>query len=347
MSAISLKCPNCDGELIFDPGTQKYKCEYCNSLFLEEEIRPAEAESVESEAAAKSEAEAGILYTCPSCGAEIVTDATTAASFCYYCHNPVILKGRLEGAFLPDQIIPFSIDKETAKREFLQFFQKRKFIPKAFFQKNQMEHLSGVYFPYWVYRVSMKGRITAKGTNVRVWRGGDLEYTETSFYEIEREGDIELKDLTKSALKKANSVLGEGILPYRMEEAKAFSPGYLSGFLAEKRDIEKIEIQNGIQGETEQYAQKMLRESIRGYQTVTGVRSGFASKREQYAYTLFPIWTLTYRGRDDKIYYYSMNGQTGKVCGKLPIDYKKVLGTVFAAAGTVLMAGLLGGYFLW
>ena len=25
MAVISFKCPNCDGELIFDPETQKYK----------------------------------------------------------------------------------------------------------------------------------------------------------------------------------------------------------------------------------------------------------------------------------------------------------------------------------
>ena len=38
MSAISFKCPNCDGELVFDPATQKYKCEYCCSYFQREEI---------------------------------------------------------------------------------------------------------------------------------------------------------------------------------------------------------------------------------------------------------------------------------------------------------------------
>ena len=38
MAVISFKCPNCDGELIFDPATQKYKCEYCNSLFTQEEL---------------------------------------------------------------------------------------------------------------------------------------------------------------------------------------------------------------------------------------------------------------------------------------------------------------------
>ena len=31
MSVISFKCPNCDGELIFDPASGAYKCEYCGS----------------------------------------------------------------------------------------------------------------------------------------------------------------------------------------------------------------------------------------------------------------------------------------------------------------------------
>ncbi len=38
-----------------------------------------------------------LVYICPSCGAEVVTDATTAATFCYYCHNPVVLSEKLTG----------------------------------------------------------------------------------------------------------------------------------------------------------------------------------------------------------------------------------------------------------
>ena len=38
MSVISFKCPNCDGELIFDPASGAYKCEYCGSKFTQEEL---------------------------------------------------------------------------------------------------------------------------------------------------------------------------------------------------------------------------------------------------------------------------------------------------------------------
>ena len=40
MAVISFKCPNCDGELIFDPETQKYKCEYLSLIHISEPTRP-------------------------------------------------------------------------------------------------------------------------------------------------------------------------------------------------------------------------------------------------------------------------------------------------------------------
>lgn len=58
------------------------------------------------------------LFLCPSCGAEIVTDATTASTWCYYCHNPVVLTERLSGKFLPEKILPFQIERKAAEDNF-------------------------------------------------------------------------------------------------------------------------------------------------------------------------------------------------------------------------------------
>ena len=38
MAAITYKCPNCGGGLIFEPETQKYKCEYCLSRFMQVDL---------------------------------------------------------------------------------------------------------------------------------------------------------------------------------------------------------------------------------------------------------------------------------------------------------------------
>lgn len=351
MSAISYKCPNCGGELKFDPGTQKFECEYCMSYFTQEELDASnsrmdeEKESEREETRGQGEAK-GVIYSCPSCGAEIVTDETTAATFCYYCHNPVVFQGRVSGDFLPDRILPFQIDKKKAEQSFLEYVHKKKFVPRAFFCKEQIEKLSGVYFPYWICDGKAEGSMSAKATKVRVWRAGDLEYTETKFYQVERAGTLNFSEITKNALRKANRELVEGVQPFPLETCKSFSMGYLSGFQAQKRDQEQEEFQRIMEDEIKGYSKNMLRDSISGYATVNPERLDVRIRDLEWSYVLLPVWTVTYKGKNGQIYYYAMNGATGKVCGKLPVDYGKVAFLFLAVFLPLLLLGMLGGYLL-
>lgn len=378
MAVISYKCPNCDGELVFHPATQKYKCEYCASAFSQEELekmKPAMEEEKkmdtplgEEQAAAQPEMERpgdesskggsredgslerdsqeGVMYNCPSCGAEIVTDQTTAATFCYYCHNPVVLSGRVSGEFLPNKIIPFSVDKKQATDKFLEYVHRKKFVPKAFFNKQQIEKISGVYFPYWMADMDMTGSLQAEGKNLRVWRSGDTEYTETKIYHVERKGNIHLEDITKNALKKNNLKLAEGVLPYDVTKVQEFHMGYLSGFLAEKRDLERRDLQTEVASDAKKFGEKLLKDTVNGYSHLTVRNCLLQTQRENWDYIMLPVWTVTYKGRDGKMYYYSMNGQNGKVYGELPVDRQKVciLGAVIFVI--VFLLGLLGGWML-
>ncbi len=359
MAVISYKCPNCDGELLFHPEGANYKCEYCNSLFSQEELDAMDpAKGKEEKAGAmdgnipedtveENKETEGMVYTCASCGAQIVTDATTAATFCYYCHNPVILQGRLSGDFLPDKIIPFKISKEAAKTMFMQFVGRKKFVPKAFFHKKQIDNLTGVYFPYWVYEADMQAAVSGTGQKRRVWRTGDTENIEIRFFQIERQGDVHLDNITTNALSKANGELAEGVLPYDISQAEDFNMGYLSGFLAEKRDMEKTAVMNTSKTQADGAAENLLRNTVSGYSSFQVLNRNFIVNKEDYKYVLFPVWTVTYRGKDGKMYYYSLNGQTGKVCGELPLDMKKLTMAAVLAALGILILGMIGGYFLW
>ena len=79
-----------------------------------------------------------------------MTDPTTAATECYYCQSPVVLSERVSGEYLPQEIIPFAIDRKKAAEIFLQNMKKKKFVPRGFFSAKQIEKISGVYFPYWM-----------------------------------------------------------------------------------------------------------------------------------------------------------------------------------------------------
>ena len=49
MPVVTYRCPNCGGELTFDPTLQKFCCEYCDTDFVEEEIHALYPEETEPE----------------------------------------------------------------------------------------------------------------------------------------------------------------------------------------------------------------------------------------------------------------------------------------------------------
>lgn len=380
MATITYKCPNCGGGMIFDPAGQKFRCEFCLSEYTQaqldklqkagasdqviqdpgfaQEAEPAEgyyeepaAEAAQEDSHASEQSEApkqgtAVIYTCPSCGAEIVTDETTAATFCYYCHNPVVLEGRVSGKFLPDRIIPFQYDRKTAVEHFLKYVNKKKFVPKAFFNEEQIEKLSGVYYPFWIYDCEVEGGMEARGNKIRVWRSGMFEYTETSIYQIERGGEVHVQNITRNALRQSDRNLIDAVRPFHISEAQPFSMPYLQGFVAQKRDIETEEVSKELQDTAGKYAKQALMSTVQGYTSVNTTRENLHPVREKWQYLLLPVWILTYGASSGKNYYFAMNGQTGEIKGKLPVDYGK-LSRVSALVGGILAgACLLASYFI-
>lgn len=383
MASMSYKCPNCGGGLKFDPASQKFKCEYCLSVFTEEEMRkigeeararagaeppaadqepgagptgpwaavtdgwPGQSGSEESGADGRPGQSGAVVYTCPNCGAEIVADPTTAATFCYYCHNPVVLSGRLSGEFLPDYVIPFSMDKKEATRRFLDWVGKKKFIPKDFFSEEQIEKLSGIYFPYLLYSCQVDGKLNAEAEQNRTWMAGNIRYTEHKKYQVERAGCLDVKNLTRNALSKSNKELVEGVLPFDMEKLQPFEMGYLSGFQAEKRDMDSQVFTPEAEQEVREYTVWNLRNAIDGYASVNVKNSDTRIRDARWQYALLPVWVLTYRDRPgDKMYYFAMNGQTGKIWGRLPVDRRKLAGLFAGVFIPVFAFLMIGGWFL-
>lgn len=345
MSTVMYHCPNCGGSLVFNPQTQQFECEFCMSNFTEWQVKNINksAEEKQEEPIQEEEKTGNMaLFTCPSCGAEIVTDETTAATFCYYCHNPVVLSGRLEGKFEPDAVIPFAIDKESAVSQFLEWVGKKKFVPKAFFSKKQIEKITGIYFPYWVTDCDLEANLSGKAVKVKSWRSGDIEYTEKENYYVERDARVRFDGITKKALSKETEAWVENIQPFDLKKMQGFNEAYLLGFQAEKRNIEKEELESEITISVKSNAEAMVRRSLTQYDSVHPDYLGASVKKMKWYYTLFPVWILTYRNKGDQVYYYAMNGQTGEISGKLPIDKKKliVLSVCITAVCTIIGAFL-------
>lgn len=369
MATVNYTCPNCAAPLKFNPDKQMFTCEFCMSEFTEKYVQDLFAQKEQKESSAekqekkqqekakenaekqaqndnvkaeeKSEEEA-VVYNCPSCGAQVVTTASTAATMCFYCQNPVVLGGRLSGEYKPDRVIPFKLSKKKATEKFLEMCKKKFFLPKDFVSEKHFDKLTGVYFPYWYVDEQRNAQMVAKGEKVRSWTVGDDRYTETKVYELRRTGDLIVKNVFERALKSQDRDMLQCVHPYDLNEAHPFAMSYLSGFQAEKRDIEKKDISQTVQNRINQYCQQLMKDTASEYSAVQIQSYNDKIDLENWNYTLLPVWVVTYKYKG-KILPFAINGQTGKTYGELPTSMGKLIAFGAIIAVVLMALGLLGG----
>lgn len=341
MSAITYKCLNCPSNLRMDPETQDFVCDYCGSHFSLQDFHKRSV-SIPAETCKPMMI---ATYHCQNCGAEINTDETTAASFCLYCHGPVILSNQLSGDHQPDKVIPFRMPREQVIGAMMRWCKKKRFIDTAFFDQAQVEKISGVYFPFYVASGEIEGFLNCQGKKVKTWASGHYRYTQTDTYQIEREGKVAFNDMTINALNKDHTYILNGILPYDQHKAVPFSMPYLSGFLADKRAVDENGVLPEITRIANQFTSAHLKKSAAGFSSVNRTTERISIKHVDYLYVLMPAWMLTYTYHKEQ-YYFAMNGDSGKIAGRVPLSRKKLLTLSIIITIIVFFSMIALGWFL-
>ena len=346
MESLAYKCPNCSADLKFDAATQSFSCEFCSSSFTKAEMDEiakqqealASAERPEEEVKTDEEfAEHTSVYSCDSCGATIMADDNTAATFCYYCHNPVILRGRVSGEYRPSYVLPFQIDRDQAVGHFKEWCRKHKFLPGDFLSASQQEKITGLYVPFWVTDCNLNAEMDALGKKVRSWTSGSYHYTETREFALTRKAKVVLRGLPADGASHIDDDLMEAVEPFDYQQVVPFAMQYLSGFLAERYDMNMAAMFPRIQKRAVQASDTLLRSSMKGYTSVSVTRSDIKVMSTNWDYMLLPVWFMTYKYRG-KVYEFALNGQTAKFVGEPPVSIPRLLG--FAAGIGALFAAL-------
>ncbi len=350
------KCPNCGGRVEFDSNIQKMKCPFCDSEFdvesmkefedisSAEDVQPEwEAYDVESGSGDWDEEEKAKIkhYICQSCAGEIITDATTVATQCPYCGNPVVIASELDGTLRPDLVIPFKLDKEAAKAALNRFLEGKKLLPNCFKDKNHIEEITGIYVPFWLYNCTAEGKAVYSARRVKIWSDPNFTYTKTDHFTLHREGKLDFIKVPADGSKKMDDTLMESIEPYNYEEAVDFQTAYLSGYLAEKYDVTADENLGRINERITESLLDMFERTIHRYDGHQVNHKAITLDKSSIEYALLPLWMLRtkYNGEE---YIFAMNGQTGKFVGSLPIDrMKMVKHFLIAFAGSTVACSVL------
>lgn len=310
------KCKNCGGNVIYSPEHHSMFCPFC--------------ESEKSEA--RQDYEQADLSVCPNCGGQVPVWEHTSATQCPYCDNYLIFDERVEGEYAPRMIIPFQLGKENCKNSLREKFKKNIFAPTDFLSEAKLNGIQGTYVPYWFYDYSTNCDLQAEGTKVRTWRTGDIMYTETSYYNIVRNMDVEFQNIPVDASVQMPDDIMDLMEPFGYQQLEEFHEEYLSGFYAEKYNMTSDLVENRAIKKRDDDIAQMFRSTYSGYGSVRVLHQNVRTTDSKASYGLLPVWKYNYRYKD-KEYPFYVNGQTGKIVGIAPISKTKVwvyAGTLWA-----------------
>lgn len=335
-----IKCPNCTGEMNFDPKAQQVKCEYCGSVFdpkeLQEKVKMSgEQKNITEEAGESIE---GKSFTCSQCGAVLLTFDETAITFCSYCGSQAMIESKMMKVNKPDFIIPFAKTKEDCIAAYKSKLKKAMFAPEYLKSDVILEKFRGIYIPYAIYKLEHKGEITNKGSKYS-HRSGDYVYYDD--YTITANIDASYEGISYDLISKFYDKFSTAI-PYNYKKKEEFNPNYLIGFYADAGDVDSAiydsEVEQTIIPDTTKRLRTRKEFSKYGCSTPTA-----NIKVSERKIGMFPVYFLAIRNKDNKTVNYAVvNGQTGQVAADLPISFSKyVIGSLLLSILTFILVNYI------
>jgi len=337
MDIKEYKCPNCSGAVKFDSSTQNMKCPFCDTEFeiealadYQKQIAAPERDRIDVDTSTAGSAwgneELGDLSTgsCPSCGAELVGDDNTIATVCPCCGNTQIVKKRVQGLLKPNFVLPFQLEKKAAVEALKNFYKGKRLLPNFFKEENRVNSMQGLYVPFWLFDAKSQGSVSYKATKVRTWSDSNYTYTKTDHYTVLREGGLGFEKIPVDGSEKMNDDYMDAIEPFDYAKMKDFRPEYLSGYLAEKYDVDAEKSKERAIKRIKNSLVSQFAKSVQGYSTVVAERSTVNVENGKVSYSLLPVWVLNTKYQKEN-YQFIMNAQSGLIVGKLPIDKGKAM----------------------
>ena len=312
--ALDSKCPSCGAQIIWEPSIEKFKCEYCASLFSADEFLKLQENEEEN---SKRDNEELVSFKCNNCGAEIVSDVNTYSTFCVYCGSSAILKDKINSENMPDYVIPFKITEEDARSAYNELLKGKMLLPRKFRKTKLSEKIRGIYIPFWAYDITYDGDIKFEGVDIEEWEDDEYEYEKRKYYDVIVRGHYEYEKVLCDASRFFNDDLMDSISPFDLNALIKYNHAFLCGYLADTYDVSKAESFNIAKERTTNSCISVARrESPHDEDHYTDDNLIIDKTKTYHLY--LPVYILSVPFKK-KIYTFAMNGQTGKLVGNLPI----------------------------
>jgi len=296
------------------------------------------------------------LFDCNSCGAELTVAEHIRAVVCPYCASPsVVTRPARPDRPAPNFTVPFVVE-EAAARAAVQKFLKAKIYAPNSITKASLDNVRGVYLPTYIYSAiaasDYQADIGEYYTVVETYTTTDSNgktvtkvrtKTETEWRSLSGSHEMYIKDIVVTASKGLPNRELEAVEPFDLRVLRRFAPALIAGWTAEEASIAIGECRQQAQAESQAHISSSLEAFMPGdiHQRVQFTTS---LSRESISLALLPVWIFAVRHHPKKPpVRITVNGQTAKAGGDVPVSVWKILATIFVIILLVIGVEIIRG----
>lgn len=337
-------CPACGAEAVWNPARQALICPYCgNTSPAQVELTPTGEEIIKEHdlvAALRNVPDdrrgwqaKKTSVRCQSCQAISVFDPERVGQRCDFCGASALVPyEEIKEAFRPESLLPMKLSEAQVRDAIRVWYAGRFWAPNKLKHRAMTDQVHGLYIPYWTFDAQVHAEWTAES--------GDYYYENESYTDSQGRRQIRrvrkvrwypsrgsldhfFDDQLVPASRGVNPELLRKVEPFPTRELAPYQPGFLSGWVVERYQIDLVAAAQHARVQMDQELQKLCAAQVPG-DTHRNLQVHPDYSGQTFKHILVPLWLLTYTFRN-KNYQVVINGFTGEVAGRYPLSWVKVL----------------------
>ena len=287
-----------------------------------------------------------ISVRCQSCQAISVFDPERVGQRCDFCGSSALVPyEEIKESFRPESLLPMKVSETQVRDAIRAWYGNRWFAPNKLKRAALTDRVKGIYIPYWTFDAQVHAEWTAES---------GYYYYETETYRDDK-GQTQTRQVQKVRWVPSSGALDHffddelvpasrgvqpemlrRIEPFPTKELTPYNPGFLSGWVVERYQIDLLAGANQAREEMDREMERLCSAEVPG-DTQRNLQVETDYSGQTFKHILVPIWLLNYHygARNFQVV---VNGYTAAIAGQYPKSWLKI---TFAILGILLLVAIV------